>query len=407
MTYKEHNTKIILIAGKARSGKSTLSEYLKKEYEKENKKVIISPYTKYLKKYIEEITEEKIDENNKPRELLQKLSSDLIKPLLGTDFFIKRQLEDIKIYAYFKDVIIIPDVRFPKEIEDLKKEYNNIVTIGIKRKEENDLTEEQKKDITETSLDNYNNYDYLIENNNIDLKKEAQRIIKKIEERSDSMIIAIDGPAGSGKGTLAKALAEELNLINIDTGATYRCVALKALRNNLSIDNEKEIINISKNIKIELKPDGKVLMDGEDVTKKIREKEVTEIVSQISSIVEVRENLVEVQRKIAEGKNVVMEGRDITTVVFPNAKYKIYLDASLDCRVERRYKEYKEKGIEMTYEEIKENIIKRDENDKHKKVGSLKRTKDQTYIDTTDMTIEEEVEMIKKIVKGDKDENND
>lgn len=221
-------------------------------------------------------------------------------------------------------------------------------------------------------------------------------------------IIAIDGPAGSGKGTLAKALSKELNLVNIDTGATYRCVALKTLKNNISLDEKDKIIAISKDINIDLKEDGKVLLDGEDVTNEIRSKEVTEIVSPLSSIIEVRENLVDIQRKIAEGKDVVMEGRDITTVVFPNAQYKFYLDANLESRVERRYKEYQEKGIEMSYEEIYENIKKRDYNDMNKKVGALKRTEDQIYIDTTSLTIAEEVEIIKNIViKGEKYEKND
>ena len=215
-------------------------------------------------------------------------------------------------------------------------------------------------------------------------------------------IIAIDGPAGSGKGTLAKALSEKLNLVNIDTGATYRCVALKTLRNGINIDETDKIIEISKNINIDLKQDGTVFMDGIDVTKEIRSKEVTQIVSPISSIVPVRENMVNIQRKIAEGKDVVMEGRDITTVVFPNAKYKFYLDATLETRAQRRHKENGEKGIDMTYEEVYENIKKRDYNDMHKEVGSLMRTEDQIYIDTTNLTIEEEVEIIRKVIEGDK-----
>lgn len=215
-------------------------------------------------------------------------------------------------------------------------------------------------------------------------------------------IIAIDGPAGSGKGTLAKALAKKFKLVNIDTGATYRCVALKILRNNINVDELEKIIEISKNIDIDLKQDGRVFLDGEDVTKEIRSKEVTKIVSPISSIVEVRKNMVDIQRKIAEGKDVVMEGRDITTVVFPNAKYKFYLDATLETRAKRRYKENLEKGIDMTYEEIYENIEKRDYNDMHKEVGSLQRTKDQIYIDTTDLTVEDEVEIIGKYLEGDK-----
>ena len=215
-------------------------------------------------------------------------------------------------------------------------------------------------------------------------------------------IIAIDGPAGSGKGTLAKALSKKYNLVNIDTGATYRCVALKTLRNNISMDETDKIIEISKNIDIDLKPDGTVFLDGEDVTKEIRSKEVTTIVSPISSIIEVRKNMVDIQRKIAEGKDVVMEGRDITTVVFPNAQYKFYLDADIKSRTERRFKENLEKGIDMTYEEIYQNISKRDYNDMNKEVGAIKRTEDQIYIDTTNLTVEEEVEIIGKIIEGDK-----
>ena len=215
-------------------------------------------------------------------------------------------------------------------------------------------------------------------------------------------IIAIDGPAGSGKGTLATALAKKLNLVNIDTGATYRCLALKALKNHIALEETEKIIELSKNLDIDLKEDGTVFLDGKDVTKEIRSKEVTQIVSPISSIVEVRKNLVDIQRKIAEGKDVVMEGRDITTVVFPNAKYKFYLDATIESRVQRRFKENQEKGIEMSYQEVYDNIKNRDYNDMNKKVGALKRTDEQIYIDTTNLTVDEEVEIIENIVKGDK-----
>ena len=222
-----------------------------------------------------------------------------------------------------------------------------------------------------------------------------------------NITIAIDGPAGSGKGTLAKELAKKYNLINIDTGATYRCVALKTIRENIDINDTDKIIEISKNINIELKEDGTVLMDGMDVTKEIRSKEVTTIVSPISSIVEVRKNMVAIQRKIAANNNVVMEGRDITTVVLPDAKYKFYLDANLETRAKRRFKENSEKGIDMTYEEIYESISKRDYNDMNKEVGALKRKDEQIYIDTTDITVEEEIEIIGKIIEGDKHEKND
>ena len=213
-------------------------------------------------------------------------------------------------------------------------------------------------------------------------------------------IIAIDGPAGSGKGALAKALAKKLNFVNIDTGAIYRCVALKTLKNNINLKEEDKIIEIAKSINIDLLLDGKILLDGEDVTEEIRSKDVTEIVFQISIIPEVRKHMNDKVKKIAANKDAIVEGRDITTVIFPDTKYKFYLDASIECRAKRRYKEMQEKGIDMSYEEIYENIEKRDYNDMHKEVGSLMRTDDQVYIDTTNLTIEEEVSIIEKIVKG-------
>ena len=213
-------------------------------------------------------------------------------------------------------------------------------------------------------------------------------------------IVAIDGPAGSGKGTVADLVSKECNLVNIDTGATYRSVALKALQNNV-IDDEKAIIEISKNIDIKFTPDKKVFLDGVDVTDEIRSKEVTKIVSQVSSIVEVRKNLVELQKKMAGDNDCIMEGRDITTVVFPNAKYKFYLDATPEERARRRFEQNKEKNIDMTYEEILENIKMRDYNDSHKEVGSLTRTDAQIYIDSTNLTIPEVVKIITDIVKGD------
>lgn len=213
------------------------------------------------------------------------------------------------------------------------------------------------------------------------------------------MVIAIDGPAGSGKGTVAKILSERLNILNIDTGATYRCVALKTIQNNIDIKDEEDIIKIASDIDIKETNDGKVYLDNKDVTKEIRSKEVTTIVSQISSIVKVREYMVDVQRNMANDNDVVMEGRDITTVVFPNADYKFYLDASLKVRADRRYKENKEKNIDMTYEEIYENIKQRDYNDMHKKVGSLMRTDEQIYIDSSDLSIDEVVEKMLEVIK--------
>lgn len=212
-------------------------------------------------------------------------------------------------------------------------------------------------------------------------------------------VVAIDGPAGSGKGTVAKILASECNLTYIDTGAMYRAIAYATLQNNIDLSDNDKIVELAKNSKIEFR-DGKTYLNGTDVSKEIRTMEVTRIVSPISSIVKLREILVDLQREM--GKNtengVIMEGRDITTVVFPDADYKFYLDATLEERANRRYKENIEKGMQVSLEEIKDNISKRDYNDMHKEVGSLTCTEDSIYIDSTDLTIDEVVNKIKNII---------
>lgn len=216
------------------------------------------------------------------------------------------------------------------------------------------------------------------------------------------MIVAIDGPAGSGKGTVTKRIAKELGFINLDTGATYRCVALQVLRNKLSIKDEEEIIKLANNIKITIDSNGSediIFLNDEDVSKDIRTKEVTDIVSQVSSIILVRERMVEVQRNLAKDNNVIVEGRDITTVVFPNADLKIYLDASEEIRAKRRYNENLQKGINTTYEEVLKNVKMRDYNDMHKKFGALQIAKDAIVIDSTNLNIEQVVDKIKYEIK--------
>ena len=211
-------------------------------------------------------------------------------------------------------------------------------------------------------------------------------------------IIAIDGPSGSGKGTIAKEVARRLNYTYIDTGAMYRCVSLKSLEENIKEDNEEEIVNLLKNMDIRLTNDGKVYLDGRDVSNEIRTMEVTKRVSKISCIVPRGLVMEEKQRDMAKDQNIVMEGRDITTVIFPNAKYKFYIDASLEVRAERRYKQNIEKGIESSLEDIKKSLEQRDYDDINRPLGALKRTPDQYYIDNGKNTPQESVNEILRIV---------
>lgn len=215
-------------------------------------------------------------------------------------------------------------------------------------------------------------------------------------------IVAVDGPAGSGKGTVTKRIEKELGLVNLDTGATYRCVALDAIRHGFKAEDEEKIIKMLKDINIKIeKKDGKdvIFLNGEDVSKEIRDLPVTKMVSQISSIIPVREKLIEIQRGLANGKNVIAEGRDIGTVVFPDANVKIYLDANEKIRAERRYKEYLENGVNTTYEEVLESIKTRDMNDKNKKFGALKKADDAIVVDTSNKTIDEVTEEVKGLIK--------
>lgn len=218
-----------------------------------------------------------------------------------------------------------------------------------------------------------------------------------------AFIVGIDGPAGSGKGTVTKLIAKKFNLTHIDTGITYRAVAKAVLDKNIDLNEREKIIEIAKNVDIKIVNEeniDKVFLNGKDITSEIRSKEVSSIVSPVSSIKEVRLLMVELQRKLAEGKNVIMEGRDICTYVFPNADIKIYLEASAEERAKRRYLENKEKGINMSYEEVLDSINKRDNMDKNKELGALKLAEDSIIVDTTNLNIEQVVEEISKIIEN-------
>ena len=215
-------------------------------------------------------------------------------------------------------------------------------------------------------------------------------------------IVAIDGTAGSGKGTITKIIAEKLNLVSIDTGAMYRCVALECMNKNVDCSKIDGIKEILKNIEIELKNEnGKqiVLLNKKDVSKEIRTPEVDALVAKYATIKEIRDKITPMQRKMGEKADIIMEGRDIGTVVFPNADVKIFLDCSVEERARRRYNQDIEKGIKTTYEEVLESIKERHKLETEREIAPLVQAEDATYIDSTHMTIEEEANEVIKVIE--------
>lgn len=213
-----------------------------------------------------------------------------------------------------------------------------------------------------------------------------------MENLCKNYVIAIDGEAGTGKSTLAKNIAKKYNIVYMDTGAMYRCVTLQMLNDGISMNDEEKITEMLDNIKIEIRNENgedRFYLNGQDVTKEIREKDVNDNVSQVSHIPLVREAMVNLQRDLAKGKKIVMEGRDIGTNVFPDAKIKIYLTASAEVKAKRRYLQNLEKGIDIPYEEIYKNVVFRDNNDKNSNVAPLKKAEDAFELDTTNYTLQE------------------
>ena len=202
-------------------------------------------------------------------------------------------------------------------------------------------------------------------------------------------IIALDGPSGSGKSTIANLLANKLKISYLNTGSMYRALTLYFLENNIKKSDNIDI-KILKKINIDINED-KVFLNGKDVSQEIRDKEVTENVSWVSSIPIVREYLVEMQRNISNNKSIILDGRDIGTVVFPDAKYKFYLDASSFVRAKRRFEQNE---IDKSFEAIKKDIEKRDYLDSHREISPLKKAEDAIEIDSSDLTIDQTIEKI-------------
>ena len=214
--------------------------------------------------------------------------------------------------------------------------------------------------------------------------------------------IAIDGPSGAGKSTIAKAVAKKMEYVYVDTGAMYRAIALHMIRNSVEANNEQQIKENLSGLEIKLAyADGtqKVLLNGEDVSGLIRTPEISMGASAFSAKADVRKFLFDLQQNIAAENNIIMDGRDIGTVVLPDADVKIFLTASPEKRAERRFKELSEKGDSSTYEEVLEDIIKRDYNDTNREIAPLKKADDALEVDTSELTLEQSVERIFQVVR--------
>ncbi len=215
----------------------------------------------------------------------------------------------------------------------------------------------------------------------------------------EKFVVAVDGPAGSGKSTISKIIAKRYGLTYLDTGAMYRMVALKVLKEGADLESAESMERVLSESRIDI--DGeKFFLDGKDVSADIRSREVTAIVSQVAAVKAVREKLVEMQRKIGQGKRVILDGRDIGTVVFPNADLKIFLVASPEERANRRLKDYESKGQKAEFDSVLEEIKKRDKIDSTRKESPLKMATDAVELDTSGMTIEEVCGEISKMVES-------
>lgn len=219
----------------------------------------------------------------------------------------------------------------------------------------------------------------------------------------EKISIAIDGPASSGKSTVAKLLASDFNFIYVDTGAMYRAITFLAIKHQVAFSDEVALAELTKKYPISFKQSGRgqlVFVNDEEVTEAIRQPDVTAAVSEVSAHGMVREELVKAQRQLAKTGGIVMDGRDIGTTVLPQAEVKIFLVASVEERAQRRYKENQAKGIQMDFETIKEAIAKRDYLDSHREVSPLVQAQDAQLVDTTGMSIEQVVTKIKDIIQA-------
>lgn len=213
-------------------------------------------------------------------------------------------------------------------------------------------------------------------------------------------VIAIDGPGGAGKSTIAKLLAQKLNYLHLDTGAMYRAVTLAALNNEIDFNSNDKLVELARSVDITFDEKGEIYLNGDKISEEIRTVKVNNHVSQIAAVKGVREVLVEKQQQLAQNNKVVMDGRDITTVVLPEAEHKFFLTASLEERARRRYQEVKSKNKDADFEKIKDSIARRDKLDSEREHSPLKQADDAVLVDTTDLSIDQVLDHMIGIIEG-------
>ncbi|RCW61988.1 (d)CMP kinase [Halanaerobium sp. ST460_2HS_T2] len=213
-------------------------------------------------------------------------------------------------------------------------------------------------------------------------------------------VVAIDGPGGAGKSTIARLLAQKLNYLHLDTGAMYRAVTLAALRKKIDFNKQDKLIELAKNTDINFNQNGDIFLNGENISEEIRSAAVNKHVSQTAAVKGVRDVLVKKQQQLARNNKVVMDGRDITTVVLPEADHKFFLTASLEERARRRYQEVRSKNKDADFEKIKESIARRDKMDSEREHSPLKKAEDAVLVDTTNLSIDEVLAKMIEIIEG-------
>jgi cytidylate kinase len=217
------------------------------------------------------------------------------------------------------------------------------------------------------------------------------------------MIITIDGPAGAGKSTVAKEISKRFGYLHLDSGALYRAIGYACSLRGANLDNVQEVISVAKSIKVELTEEGKVILNGQDVTWEIRKPEGGYLASQVARFKEVREVVVKLLREMARGKKIVIDGRDAGSYIFPEADLKIYLTATPEERAKRRYKELKKRGFNVSYQEVLREVLERDERDKNRPFAPLVIPEGAVIIDTTGKSLETVISEISELIKRQRD----